>query len=50
MNAMKLRLLLFGAIIMAIGAARVAIGGLGDAFVWLLPVGAILVVVGLVWK
>ena len=50
MKAMKLRLLLVGGIIALIGAARVAIGGLEDPFALLLLAGAVLMVLGLLWK
>jgi len=50
MNAMKLRLLLIGGIIAAIGAARVALAGVEDSFAWLLVIGIVLLGFGLLWK
>ena len=51
MKAMKLRLLLVGAIVALIGVARVGIGGLGDPYAApLLVVGAVMVVLGVLWK
>ena len=50
MNAMKLRLILIGIIISLIGIARVAIGGSGDPFAVLLPLGIVVLALGLVWR
>ena len=51
MKAMKLRLLLVGAIVALIGVVRVGIGGLGDPYAPpLLLVGAVIVVLGVLWK
>jgi hypothetical protein len=51
MKAMKLRLLLVGAIVALIGVARVVIGGLGDPYAApLLVVGAVMVVLGVLWR
>jgi hypothetical protein len=52
MKAMKLRLLLVGALVALIGVARVAIGGLGDPYAAppLLLVWAVMVVLGVLWK
>jgi hypothetical protein len=51
MKAMKLRLVLVGAIIALVGVARVGIGGLGDPYAApLLLAGAVIVVLGVLWK
>ena len=51
MKAMKLRLLLVGAVVTLIGAARVGIGGLGDPYATpLLLIGAVIVVLRVLWK
>jgi hypothetical protein len=51
MKAMKLRLLLVGAIVAFIGLVRVGIGGLGDPYAApLLLVGVVIAVLGVLWK
>jgi hypothetical protein len=47
---MKLRFLLMGCIISAIGAILIATRGFSADFVGLLAVGVVLLVVGLLWK
>jgi len=47
---MKLRLLLMGCIISAIGAILLATRGFATDFVGLLAVGLVLLVLGILWK
>lgn len=51
MKAMKLRLMLVGAIVTLVGVVRVGIGGLGDPYAApLLLIGVAMVVLGALWK
>jgi hypothetical protein len=49
-NSMKLRFLLMGCIISALGAILIVARGFSTALVGVLAVGIVLFVVGLLWK
>jgi membrane-bound ClpP family serine protease len=50
MNSMKLRLIIMGIIIAALGAILLIIKGSLEAFIGLIIVGIVLLVIGLAWK